>query len=171
MTFPPRLKCRNQQNQRFRHGGKTENGKKYVSATAEKRKTVKNMFPPRRKCGNRQNQCFRHGGNTKKWQNQCFRHGRSIFSNQFLFFIMMINPNLSIDRGVVLLSKNMSFPTANDRLGLNLGTIFASNKHKKYVSIMKRILPFMTAAVGMLSSCSTTLTSFYTEDVNTYNRE
>ena len=43
---------------------------------------------------------------------------------------MMINPNLSIDRGVVLLSKNMSFPTANDRLGVNLGTIFASNKHK-----------------------------------------
>ena len=157
MTFPPRRKCRNQQNQRFRHGGKTENGKKYVSATAEKRKTVKNMFPPRRKCGNR--------------QNQCFRHGRSIFSNQFLFFIMMINPNRSIDRGVVLLSKNMSFPTANDRLGVNLGTIFASNKHKKYVSIMKRILPFMTVAVGMLSSCSTTLTSFYTEDVNTYNRE
>ncbi len=37
----------------------------------------------------------------------------------------------SIDRGVVLLSKNMSFPTANDRLGVNLGTIFASNKHKK----------------------------------------
>ena len=36
---------------------------------------------------------------------------------------------------------------------------------------MKRILPFMTVAVGMLSSCSTTLTSFYTEDVNTYNRE
>ena len=133
-------------------------------------KTVKNMFPPRRKNRKRQNLRFRHGGNTKKWQNQCFRHGRSIFSNQFLFFIMMINPNLSIDRGVVLLSKNMSFPTANDRLGLNLGTIFASNKHK-YVSIMKRILPFMTAVVGMLSSCSTTLTSFYTEDVNTYNRE
>ena len=117
----------------------------------------KMTFPPRRKCGKR--------------QNQRFRHGRSIFSNQFLFFIMMINPNRSIDRGVVLLSKNMSFPTANDRLGVNLGTIFASNKHKKYVSIMKRILPFMTVAVGILSSCSTTLTSFYTEDVNTYNRE
>ena len=128
------------------------------------------MFPPWRKCRNRQNQRFRHGGNTKKWQNQYFRHGRSIFSNQFLFFIMMINPNQSIDRGVALLSKNMSFPTANDRLGVNLGTIFVSNKHK-YVSIMKRILPFMTVAVGMLSSCSTTLTSFYTEDVNTYNRE
>ena len=134
-------------------------------------KSAKLTFPPRQKCRNRQNQRFRHGGNTKKWQNQCFRHGRSIFSNQFLFFIMMINPNRSIDRGVVLLSKNMNFPTANDRLGVNLGTIFASNKHKKYVSIMKRILPFMTVAVGMLSSCSTTLTSFYTEDVNTYNRE
>ena len=36
---------------------------------------------------------------------------------------------------------------------------------------MKRILPFMTVAVWMLSSYSTTLTSFYTEDVNTYNRE
>ena len=65
MTFPPWRKCGNRQNLRFRHGGKTENGKKYVSATAEKRKTVKNTFPPRRKCGNRQNLRFRHGGKTK----------------------------------------------------------------------------------------------------------
>ena len=61
-TFPPRRKCKKWKNLRFCHGGNTKNGKIYVSATAEKRKTVKNTFPPRRK------------------------H----FSNQFLFFIMMI---------------------------------------------------------------------------------
>ena len=102
-TFPPRRKCRNQQNLRFRHGGKTENGKKYVSATAEIQKNGKINVSAT---------------------------AEAFFPINFYFLSWWLTQMRSIDRGVVLLSKNMSFPTANDRLGVNLGTIFASNKHK-----------------------------------------
>ena len=38
------------------------------------------------------------------------------------------NPNRSIDRGVVLLSKNKSFPTAIDHFGLNFVNPYVSSK-------------------------------------------
>ena len=102
-TFRPRAKCRKQQNLRFAHGRNAENGKINVSATAEMRKTVKNTFPPRRKYKKWQNLRFCHGGNTKngkiyvsataemqKTAKLTFLPRQKHFSNQFLFFIMMI---------------------------------------------------------------------------------
>ena len=64
-TFRPRTKCKKQQNLRFAHGRNAENGKIYVSATAEMQKSAKSTFPPRRKCRNQQNLRFRHGGNAE----------------------------------------------------------------------------------------------------------
>ena len=49
MTFRPRMKCKKQQNLRFAHGRNAENGKIYVSATAEIQKMTKSTLLPRRK--------------------------------------------------------------------------------------------------------------------------
>ena len=117
MTFRPRTKCKKQQNLRFVHGRNAENGKIYVSPTDEMqksaksafrprakcKKTRKTTFRPRAKCKNRQNLRFAHGRNTKNAKNYVSPTGemqksakltflprQKHFSNQFLFFIMMI---------------------------------------------------------------------------------
>ena len=113
MTFPPRRKCRNRQNLRFAHGRNAKNAKNYVSSTGEMQKTRKTTFRPRAKCKNRQNLRFAHGRNAEngkiyvsptdemqKTAKSTFLPRQKHFSNQFLFFIMMIKdltPKRSID--------------------------------------------------------------------------
>ena len=58
-------KSKKQQKQRFGHGRKTKNGENCISATAEKRKTVKTAFRPRPKLKKRLKTAFQPLGSGK----------------------------------------------------------------------------------------------------------